>query len=134
MGASWIVWPIDEEMASYLDSEGVSYPADDSRFPTDAEVRAALAELTDCKVELTENGLGGPWYALITAGSDGEPPFALLEVEGYEKASDPVTVRFDKGDEELVARLVERFALRCGPLVIMTDGDPQVIAKSRKSD
>jgi hypothetical protein len=122
MGVLWTVWPLDNEMRQWLDETGVPYPAKASRFPTGAEIKAALDDLTEHQVEITDNGIGGSWQAFVThkCGPD-EHEWTLLNVSEFSGDEHPQKLWFEKGWPSLIVLILERLTPKSGPLVLIPD-------------
>ena len=117
-------------MTSYLDSQEIDYPEVPSRFPTGREIQEGLRGLVGYDFEINDNGLSAIWQAMITqAGAAGKLETALLEITCYSGDDQPQKLIFEKGDEELIKKLLRLLIPRCGPLVLIDDagGAPQVI-------
>jgi hypothetical protein len=130
MGILWTVWPLDVEMRSWLDEQEVAYPQTPSRFPTGTEIKAVVSGLTLHSVEVNDNGLHGPWQALITQKSNNlDPEWALLTISKFSGDDLPQQLWFEKGHEGLIVEILRRLTLSCGPLVLIADvgGVPSVI-------
>jgi hypothetical protein len=122
MGVLWTVWPLDDDMQKWLTELGVSFPQRTSRFPTGNEIKKALTELDGCAVEVTDNGIGFSWQALITdrRGADNYP-WTLLNVSKYSGDEEPQELWFEKGWEDLIVSVLARLPPVCGPLVLIPD-------------
>ena len=130
MGTIWIVWPLDGDMTSYLDSLGIEYPEGRSRFPTGREIKEVLRELSGYNIEINDNGLSATWQAMIIQSDQvAEPEWALLNISRYSGDDRRQELVFEKGDEELIKKVLRLLVLKCGPLVLIDDagGEPQVI-------
>jgi len=130
MGIMWVVWPLDGDMTSYLDSQEIDYPEVPSRFPTGREIQEALQHLNGYDVEINDNGLSATWQAMITqSGEVAEPEWALLNISCHSGDDQPQKLIFEKGYEELIKKVLRLLVPRCGPLVLIDDagGEPQVI-------
>jgi len=131
MGVFWTVWPLDEDVRRWLTEIQVPFPDQVSRFPVGGEIKRALTDLPGYQVEITDNGIGASWQALITSesGAD-EGPWTLLNVSEYTGDELPQKLWFEKGWESLITTILERLVPACGPLVLIPDtgGTPTVIS------
>ena len=129
MGILWTVWPIDDDMKSYLDKEGINYPCSPSRFPTGQEVKGVLKGMTDYKIEYYDNGLGNSWQANIQLVSNPEESWTLLNISEFTGDLEPQQLWFDKGDENLIKSILKLLSNNSGPLTLIADcgGPPQII-------
>ncbi len=130
MGVLWTVWPLDDEMTSWLDEIGVAYPGTASRFPTGAEIKRAVNSLTDYDIKITDNGPGAFWQAFVEHKQGGdEGPWALLNITEYSGDDEEQELWFEKGSEELIRLILQDLSRACGTLVLIPDtGDePSVI-------
>ena len=130
MGILWTVWPLNEEMKSWLSETGVDYPDVESRFPTGHEIKTALDELAEYDIRINDNGVGEPWQATIIAKEGtGEKEWTLLNITEYSGDTEPQELWFEKGWESLIKHVLHVLSAYCGPLVLMADtgGDPEVI-------
>jgi hypothetical protein len=131
MGILWTVWPLDDDMSSWLDDQEVAYPRAPSRFPTGAEIKAVTSGLRAHNVKVNDNGLHAPWQALITQKGDAtDPEWAVLTVSDYSGDDLPQQLYFEKGHESLIIEILKRLVSSCGPLVLIDDagGEPSVIS------
>jgi hypothetical protein len=132
MGVLWTVWPLDDEMKSWLDEMEVEYPLNPSRFPTGAEIKEVLSGLDEYDVEINDNGPDSAWQAMIAHKKDGEKgPWTLLNINEYTGDAEQQELWFEKGWPELIELVLGRLAAKCGPLVLIPDtgGDPTVVTK-----
>jgi hypothetical protein len=130
MGILWTVWPLDDEMCSWLDEQEVPYPRTPSRFPTGTEIKAVISGLTEHSVKVNDNGLHASWQALITQKDNGvDPEWAVLIISEFSGDNLPQQLYFEKGHENLIVKILRRLAASCGPLVLIDDagGQPSVI-------
>lgn len=131
MSVLWTVWPLDEDARRWLTEIQVPFPDQVSRFPVGREIKRALTDLPGYQVEITDNGIGASWQALITSesGAD-EGPWTLLNVSEYTGDELPQKLWFEKGWKSLITTILKRLAPACGPLVLIPDtGDtPTVIS------
>ena len=130
MGVLWTVWPLDDEMTSWLDEIGVAYSDAASRFPTGAEIKRAVNSLTDYDIKITDNGTGAFWQAFVEHKEGGDKgPWALLNIKEYSGDDEEQELWFEKGSEELIRLILRDLSKACGPLVLIPDtGDePSVI-------
>ncbi len=129
MGILWTTYPLTDEMKEWLDSEGVEYPNTPSRFPTGSEIRNALKQLQGLNVEITDNGIGGPWQAWIESKSEPEEFWTLLNISVYSGDDEPQEIWFEKGNESTIKSVLQSICSNCGPLVLIADvgGEPEVI-------
>lgn len=131
MGVLWTVWPLDQDIRQWLDTIRVPYPSSEgSRFPSGNEVKNVVTNLSGYEVEITDNGVDGPWQALITQSSGlEEGPWTLLNITNYTGDEEPQEIWFEKGWENLIAHVVDKLATSCGPLVLIPDTseEPKVI-------
>jgi hypothetical protein len=131
VGILWTVWPLDDQMKKWLSELSIEHPNVRTRFPTGNEVKQTLANLEGYRIDVIDNGLSHSWQAWIE--SDREPDkWTLLNITSYSGDDEPQEIWFEKGHEDLIKQLVQLFAQRCGPLVLIADvgGDPMVIAAS----
>jgi len=131
MGILWTAWPLDDDMRSWLDDQEMAYPRTPSRFPTGAEIKAAISGLTAHSVEVNDSGLHAPWQALITQkDNEVDPAWAVLTVSDYSGDELPQQLYFENGHESLIIDILQRLASSCGPLVLIDDagGEPSVIS------
>ena len=131
MGILWTVWPLDDEMKSWLDEIEVEYPDKASRFPTGLEIKNALTTLSEYDIKITDNGPGASWQAFIVHKQGGEKgPWTLLNVTKYSGDNEQQKLWFEKGWEELIELVLKKLSVSCGPLVLIPDtgGDPIIIA------
>lgn len=131
MGVLWIVWPLDDEMKSWLDETGVEYPNSSSRFPTGREIKDVVAALSDFDIAITDNGVGSPWQASIVSklgGDHGE--WTLLNISEYSGDDEEQKLWFEKGWESLMTSILKELSKKSGPLVLIPDtgDDPRVIS------
>jgi hypothetical protein len=131
MGILWTVWPLDDQMRTWLDETGVGYPDKPSRFPTGAEIKAALSRLGDLSVNICDKGLNTTWQASIESKESRDTgPWTLLTINNFSGDDLPQEVCFEKGWESLIKRVLGEFAQSCGPLVLLADtgdGEPQIV-------
>ncbi len=129
MGVLWTTYPLDDEMKEWLDSMEVGYPNSTSRFPTGAEIKDAIANLSGVKVRVTDNGIGGSWQAWIESETAPEEFWTLLNITNYSGDEEQQEPWFEKGHEQLIKEVLVEICRRCGPLVLIPDtGDtPEVI-------
>jgi hypothetical protein len=122
MGVLWTVWPLDAEIKSWLDEMAVAYPNAASRFPTGAEIKTVLEGLLDYDVEITDNGIGACWQAMITHKNGGDKgPWTLLNISKYSGDNELQELWFEKGWEELIQDILKNLSSACGPLVLIPD-------------
>jgi len=130
MGILWTVWPLDDEMKSWLDETGVDYPKEPSRFPTGREIKEVIAGLQEFDIKINDNGIGSPWQASIVSKSGGDSgEWTLLNIQEYSGDDEQQKLWFEKGWESLIASILREITKSCGPLVLIADcgGEPQVI-------
>jgi hypothetical protein len=129
MGILWTVWPTDDQMKEWLDSEGVEYPKSVSRFPKGIEVKEVLNNLEGYTVQIFDNGIGNTWQADIHSTAKPEEIWTLLNISEYSGDDEPQEIWFEKGHEELIKLVLKKISEICGPQVLIADagGEPQVI-------
>lgn len=129
MGILWTVWPLDDDMKSYLDEEGINHPEAPSRFPTGHEIKEALKNIEGYNISYYDNGVGQSWQASIESATNPEDSWTLLNVSEYSGDNEPQQLWFEKGDENLIKLILRSLSLNCGPLTLIADcgGPPQVI-------
>lgn len=127
MGIFWTVYPLNEQMKEYLDSEDVSYPDVPSRFPKDEELHEALSELKGYKITKSQGGDG--WGAFIESEDGSGKVWANLQVEILEDDNSLRSIWFEKGHEELIIEFLKNLSKSCGPQALIADagGLPEVI-------
>ena len=132
MGVLWTVWPLDDDMKSWLDECGVEFPSVSSRFPTGREVKEVLASLSAFDVEIFANGIGGSWQASIVSKSGGDSgEWTLLNISEYSGDEEPQRLWFEKGWESLIVSILKKLARNAGPLVLIPDtGEEPVVVEA----
>jgi hypothetical protein len=128
MGILWTVWPTDDKMKEWLDSEDIEYPQEPSRFPKGKEVKEVLNNLVGYKVKIYDNGIGNTWQADIHSEVKLEE-WTLLNISEYSGDEESQEIWFEKGHEDLIKLILKRLSEICGPLVLIDDAgcEPQVI-------
>lgn len=129
MGILWTTYPLDDEMKEWLDSLDVPYSNLPSRFPTGAEIKDAISELSGIKVQIRDNGIGANWQAWFESESKPEEFWTLLNISNYSGDSEPQELCFEKGHEVLIKQVLAKICSKCGPLVLLADagGDPEIV-------
>lgn len=129
MGILWTTHPLNEKVKEWLKSEGVEVPDKASRLPTGNEVKEALRNLEAVSIEITDNGIGGPWQAWINSKSEPENIWTLLNISEYSGDDEPQEIWFEKGDENLIKSVLKAISYKAGPQVLISDtGDiPEVV-------
>ncbi len=130
MGVLWTVWPLDEQMKSWLDETGVSYPNLSSRWPKGSEIKTVVASLGNFDVKVNDNGIGATWQASIVAKEGGDSgEWTLLNISKYSGDEEEQELWFEKGWESLITRILTQLTAYSGPLVLIADtsGEPTVI-------
>ncbi|MFZ6876428.1 hypothetical protein ACO0LF_30620 [Undibacterium sp. Di27W] len=129
MGILWTVWPLDEQMKSWLVETGIDYPDTKSRFPTGIEIKSALSQLKNYDVNITDNGIGHTWQAMINKKEEAmESEWTVLNISEYSGDEHPQKLWFEKGWESLIHQILHNIVPYCGPLVLIADsGDDPVI-------
>ncbi len=127
MGTSYSPIPMSIVMQSdqgptLLEARGLTPSAElgDGRFPTPAEIRRTLDEMSDCQwsESLSSRDLE------ITVAKQDESAFAHIWVEDYalsRKDNEPRQFSFYRGHIELVVEIIKRLSHFCGPF-LLTDG------------
>jgi hypothetical protein len=131
VGILWTVWPLNDDMRKWLDEQDIAYPVGPSRFPTGAEIKLALAMLSNYDVKVTDNGPGAYWQASIVHKDGGHNgPWTLLNISNYSGDDMQQELSFEKGWESLITEILQHLSVTCGPLVLIADtgGEPIVIA------
>lgn len=118
---SYTATPYDEERRSWLIQHGVHVPAPGSvaRSPSDAELRAALAQLSDYRVSF--HWLGDGRYQAQVDSVVAEGPWTTLNVRPHTLAPDRVEFWFEQGWPIAVVQVAARIAAYSGPLVVVPD-------------
>ena len=128
MGLLYSAWALEPEFVSWLGSLGIS-ASGPSRNPTPREVKAALESLDDFAVRY-ELVNGDYWCAWVKHRLNPETgPWTLVHISHIGGDDEERRVWFEKGDQELIATIVERLTHSCGTLVLTCDagGEPIVI-------
>lgn len=131
MGILWTVWPLDDQTKSWLDSTGIKYPKEPSRFPTGREIKDVVRGLVGFNVEITDNGLGSHWQASIVSKQGGDTgEWTLLNITEYSGDDAEQKLWFEKGWESLITSILRELSKHSGPLVLIPDvgGDPIIIS------
>ena len=125
MGVLYTIAPLDEELRSWLVSEGfVGLPSVHGRWPTPREVRDALARLPG--IQVTWDPAATPPEADL-ATADGQ--WTALRLTHHTSDETPCQLYFSKGSQDLITSAILQLAEVTGPLVIYPDtgSDIQVV-------
>jgi hypothetical protein len=139
VGVLYSVFPLDDEIATYVRDTGGSVPRfkRSSRHPTPAEIRAACDALPKQRTEYNVNPTG-VWQAMVQGANDPDTePWTLLNVQEFSGSEDePHRIWFEKGWPSLILEIVRRLAGPCGPLVIVADtgAAPLVVSHSDSTE
>ncbi|MGN6817239.1 MAG: hypothetical protein ACTHJR_01050 [Sphingomonas sp.] len=127
MGVLWTVWPLDEQMRTWLDEQGVAFPDKASRFPTGGEIKAMIAGFHGT-ADVTDNGIGHPYSAFLTIGAVDSELWTLLQITSFTGDDEPQELWFEKGHEQLIIDILRKLTPASGPLALIADvGDPPQI-------
>jgi hypothetical protein len=127
MGVLYLVTPLvqfaEQANKPWLDAIGFTVPANapTGRNPTAKEVRAVLESLSGYAI--TYHIDEWTWVANVVnvAKPDG-PDWTTVHLSRFEgNESEPTSVFFAKGSEELIVKIVEQLSQFCGPLVVDND-------------
>lgn len=133
MGVLWTVWPLNEEMKSWLDESGVPYPKLPSRWPKGSEIKEVVASLDDFDIQVNDNGIGAAWQASIVAKKGGDSgEWTLLNIREYTGDDKEQELCFEKGWESLITKVLELLTVHSGPLVLIPDSgaEPTVVFRT----
>lgn len=132
MSAMYSLFPLTEEMMSWLDEQSIAYPKNaESRNPLLNEIRSALVLLGESyKVKETKSSLGESWQAFIQDAHDPENKgWAILNIISL--TDGPNEMYFEKGWPDLIVKITVNLSQLTGPLVLMCDaGDPPLVVTS----
>lgn len=122
MGTLFTALPLDQEVASWLDDEGVSHPGPnpEARLPTPGELRSLLANLEGYEVRILEDISTSRWEAEIDA-ADSRGAWTRLIVRDFASPETPHDYYFAKGRPEAVLAVVSLVAGLLGPQVVFDD-------------
>ena len=127
MGILWTVWPLDDQMRTWLDEQDIAFPDRPSRFPTGREIKEALTDFAGSP-DIRDNGVGGPYSAFLRRRTAEEEQWTLLQITEFTGDDEPQKLWFEKGHEQLIVDVLRKLTLACGPLTLIADvGDPPQI-------
>jgi hypothetical protein len=133
VGVLYSVFPLDAKSRTGLARYGVKdVPVEDGRNPTPADVREALAELSEFRADDEVATASESWCVTVElAGAPEEGPWTHLRASPYVAENEPVELSFEKGWPDLVVRIMARLAERCGTLVLVPDtGEAPLVVPS----
>lgn len=128
MSAMYSLFPLAEEMKSWLDEQSIAYPLNtESRNPLLTEIQSAIAQLEDYKVEETPIEVGKHWQAFIQNKDDPEHKgWAILNIICL--TDGPNEMYFEKGWPDLIVKITVLLSRHTGPVVLICDaGDPPLV-------
>lgn len=133
MGVLWTVLAtVDSETKEWVDSFGVEFDCENSRYPTGSEIITALESLSNnYDISITDNGIGYNWQAFICSkkGAD-HGPWTLLNITKFQGLEKENEFHFEKGFPELIEIILKKLTPICGTLALVPDtGDDPVIIK-----
>jgi hypothetical protein len=133
MGVSYHIFPMDEDVREWLESDYGQKPNSFGSAPTPHQLVIALKSLSDQLVEF--NIRPGVWQATISDRIAPETgPWAALSVLGYEgeeSDDEPCEFYFQKGFPSLIVKIVHRISQCCGSFAIVPDtGCPPAIVEA----
>src|SRR5947209_3884752 len=111
MGALYVVVPLNDECAAWLDSAGIRHPVPSprNRNPTPEEIVRVLAELPEYKFEVRRNREQHSWYAFVSwALNPSEGPWTEIALREYRGEDLPHEFYFTKGWPEIILLVTER--------------------------
>ncbi len=124
MGTLYCVAPLNEECASWLDSERIPHPplSPQYRNPTPAEITKVLSAIPEYQFEITCNRDQRTWYAVVAcAQNPSQGPWTEVALRDYCDDDLPHHFYFTKGWLEIILLITERLSHICGPLAIADD-------------
>jgi hypothetical protein len=123
MGVLYSVFPLDDQLRNYLDSEGISFPdsVPAGRHPKPGEIKAVLGALEGYEIEYSGGGLGEIWQAFVGHASEPDREWTLVNVLDYAGDDVPRSLHFEKGWPELIVRILVGLSRSCGTLVLVPD-------------
>jgi hypothetical protein len=130
--ADYTVLPLSPDDIAWLQSEKLVLPdiAGPSRYPTLNELKHALSLLENFRVQFDSPNPDGPWKVLIDRADGSRADLqTVLSITPYQGEDVPHGFWFEKGWPPLVVALLQRLAMRTGPLVVLavSDAAPVVI-------
>ncbi len=129
MGVSFTPIPLNifynDEGLAWLKRFGPTIPprVEDNRFPTPNEIRDVLEELEGYTIDYFINSQ--TWQATISHPI--RPEWAAIVVLNFSGASEeedlPHDFYFERGWPELITVILEHIARKCGPFVLIENGE-----------
>src|SRR5690242_11193333 len=108
MGVVYVVRPLDHEIARWLAQQGIACPSGQfGRYPSVAEVRAALGEISDVRYHQSVGAGGGGWQIDVMHRADpANGRWTSIRSDGgpIERAA----IAFHKGWSDLIIEIVHR--------------------------
>ncbi len=136
MAVGYSVVPLDNQIRDHLRDVGLeTWPGEDGRRATPAELRAAIARsgLT-LETHGTWDARSASWSGTISSAGRDDAPWAEVVLSGVRGDTEPVDLGFDRGWSDLIVRLLVALAEISGPLVLFDDaGSPPLLITSRTS-
>jgi hypothetical protein len=121
MGVIYVVRPLDHEVAHWLAQQGAECPVGlTGRYPTAAEVRAAIGDIPDVRYHQSVGTGGSGWQIDVMHRQDpANGRWTSIRSDGG--ATDRAAIAFHKGWSDLIIEIVHRLSARTGPLVLIPD-------------
>src|SRR5262245_58999485 len=131
MGVYYLVEPYDDEEREWLEAEVAMLPKGKqrSRNPTPSEIRQVLDALDGFKTEYNVSAKKKIWQAMVqgTKGPD-KKRWAALEIEKWGGTEERrYKLSFEKGDPEVVVRILHGLSAHTGPLLVAPDSYPPMV-------
>jgi hypothetical protein len=121
MGVTYVVRPLDHEIAHWLNQRGAACPSGQSgRYPLVAEVRAALGDITDVRYHQSAGAGGVGWQIDVMHRAD-PANGRWTSIRSTGGPTDRAAIAFHKGRSDLIIEIVHRLSTHTGPLVLFPD-------------
>jgi len=131
MGVFYLVEPFDDEQREWLEEAGVEIPEDagKGRNPTPAEIREVCDALEGFGVEYKSSGKNKFWQADVTGNT--KPTrnrWTLLNINNWGGSETRrYKIMFEKGDPDVIIKIVHGLSAKCGPLMIVPDSYEPIV-------
>lgn len=131
MGVFYLVEPLDDEQREWLQEVGVQLPRGKAkgRNPTPAEIREICDALDGFEIEYNNSTKNKFWQANVSGNiKPTRNRGTLLNIDNWGGSeSRRYKISFEKGDPDVILKIVHALTAKCGPLMIVPDSDDPIV-------